>query len=110
MTGTIPLTFKESRMLTATSRTARTLGLGAAVLLAAVAGSPAKPQQPPPEGEAGQAVAKTKLIPRKVLFGNPDKASTRISPDGKHLSFLAPVDGVLNVWVGPVDNPAAAKP
>src|SRR5262249_47428662 len=28
----------------------------------------------------------------------------------KFLSYLAPVDGVLNVWVGPVDNPDAAKP
>lgn len=44
------------------------------------------------------------LIPRDVLFGNPQKAGARISPDGKHLSFLAPVDGVLNVWVGPVDD------
>ena len=43
---------------------------------------------------------KSGLIPRKVLFGNPDKASPRISPDGKQLSYLAPVDGVMNVWVG----------
>jgi dipeptidyl aminopeptidase/acylaminoacyl peptidase len=50
------------------------------------------------------------LIPRRILFGNPDKASPQISPDGKRLSFLAPVKGVLNVWVGPVDDPAAAKP
>jgi dipeptidyl aminopeptidase/acylaminoacyl peptidase len=50
------------------------------------------------------------LIPRQVLFGNPDKAAARISPDGKHLSYLAPVDGVLNVWVGPTDDPSAAKP
>jgi dipeptidyl aminopeptidase/acylaminoacyl peptidase len=53
---------------------------------------------------------KTGLIPRKILFGNPDKTAARISPDGKHLSFLAPVDGVLNVWVGPIDDPSAAKP
>ncbi len=44
------------------------------------------------------------LIPRDVLFGNPQKAQARLSPDGKHLSFVAPVDGVLNVWVGPVDD------
>ena len=50
------------------------------------------------------------LIPRKVLFGNPDRAMARLSPNGEHLSFLAPVDGVLNVWVGPVDNPDAARP
>jgi dipeptidyl aminopeptidase/acylaminoacyl peptidase len=56
------------------------------------------------------AGSKTGLIPRKVLFDNPDKASPRISPDGKHLSFLAPVDGVMNVWVGPIDKPGDAKP
>ncbi len=46
----------------------------------------------------------TELIPRKVLFGNPDKASLNISPDGKHISYLAPVNGVLNVWVAPKDS------
>ena len=50
------------------------------------------------------------LIPRSVLFGNPEKAMARVSPNGKWLSYLAPVEGILNVWVGPVDNPAEAKP
>ena len=50
------------------------------------------------------------LIPRDVLFGNPDKAAARLSPDGTQLSFLAPVDGVMNVWVGPSDDVDAAKP
>ena len=39
------------------------------------------------------------LIPRAVLFGNPEKAGPQVSPDGKHLAYLAPQDGVLNVWV-----------
>lgn len=39
------------------------------------------------------------LIPRQVLFGNPDRASPRLSPDGKKLAYLAPQDDVLNVWV-----------
>jgi dipeptidyl aminopeptidase/acylaminoacyl peptidase len=39
------------------------------------------------------------LIPRKVLFGNPEKVAPRISPDGKMLSYIAPHNGVLNVWV-----------
>ena len=51
-----------------------------------------------------------KLIPRRLLFGTPDKASPRISPDGKSARYLAPVNGVLNVWVGPVDDLDAAKP
>lgn len=40
------------------------------------------------------------LISREVLFGNPVKASPKISPDGKKLAYLAPDKaGVLNVWV-----------
>ena len=50
------------------------------------------------------------LIPRQVLFGNPDRASVKLSPDGTHIGFLAPVDGVLNVWVGPAGEPEAARP
>ena len=52
----------------------------------------------------------SQIIPRKLLFGNPDKASPQLSPDGRFLSYLAPVDGVLNVWVGPAGDPASAKP
>jgi dipeptidyl aminopeptidase/acylaminoacyl peptidase len=50
------------------------------------------------------------LISREVLFGNPDKASPQLSPDGSQLGFLAPVDGVLNVWVGPAGDPRKAAP
>lgn len=39
------------------------------------------------------------LIPRTVIFGNPKKATLRISPDGTRLSYRAPVKGVMNVWV-----------
>ncbi|MCC8691446.1 S9 family peptidase [Xanthomonas campestris pv. raphani] len=49
------------------------------------------------------------LIPRDALFGNPERASVRISPDGKYLSWVAPLDGVLNVWVAPVDAPDKAR-
>ncbi len=43
-----------------------------------------------------------KLIPRKILFGNPVKASPQISPDGTRMAYLAPVNDVLNVWVGTI--------
>jgi dipeptidyl aminopeptidase/acylaminoacyl peptidase len=56
------------------------------------------------------ANAQTGLIPRKVFFDNPDKAGPQISHDGKYLSYLAPVNGVLNVWVAPIDKPEDAKP
>jgi len=39
------------------------------------------------------------LIPKADLFGNPERAQARISPDGTRMSYLAPDDGVLNVWV-----------
>lgn len=39
------------------------------------------------------------VIPREVLFGNPEKTGTEISPDGKLLGYRAPHEGVLNVWV-----------
>ena len=42
------------------------------------------------------------LIPRSVLFGNPERISPRISPDGTRLAWIAPRDGVLNVWVAPI--------
>lgn len=44
------------------------------------------------------------IIPRDVLFGNPERVAPRLSPDGRRLSYLAPLDGVLNVWVGPIGS------
>jgi hypothetical protein len=54
--------------------------------------------------------ASMSLIPRRVLFGDPERSLARISPDGRRIAFLAAVDGVLNVWVGPIDDPGAARP
>ena len=50
---------------------------------------------------AAQAFAELgPLIPREVLFGNPEKASPTISPDGTRLAWLAPdKKNVLQVWV-----------
>ena len=50
------------------------------------------------------------LLPRSLFFGNPDKASPKLSPNGKFLAFLADRNGVLNVWVAPIDDVANAKP
>lgn len=44
------------------------------------------------------------LIPREVLFGNPEKTGPQISPDGTMLAYLAPSNGVLNVWVRTVGH------
>ena len=55
-----------------------------------------------PQGQPGPIIA------RDVLFGNPDKASLKVSPDGTKISYRAPRDGVMNVWVAPADDPSAA--
>ncbi|HEY2313391.1 MAG TPA: S9 family peptidase [Streptosporangiaceae bacterium] len=48
----------------------------------------------------------SQLIPLTVLFGNPERVSPRLSPDGTQLAWIAPHDGVLNVWVAPITSQA----
>jgi dipeptidyl aminopeptidase/acylaminoacyl peptidase len=55
-------------------------------------------------------ISQVPLIERAKLFGNPTRAQGRISPDGRWLSWLAPRDGVLNLWLAPSHNPADARP
>lgn len=42
------------------------------------------------------------LIPRKILFGNPDIVHVQISPNGQYVAWLAPFEGVMNVHVAPI--------
>lgn len=49
------------------------------------------------------------LPPREAFFGNPDKGSPRISPDGKRIAYLAPDEGYLNVWVAPTSDLSKAR-
>ena len=44
-------------------------------------------------------MADVKLIPLEVLLGHPERTAAQISPDGE-LSYVAPLDGVLNVFIG----------
>ena len=70
---------------------------------AATAAAPAVPESTAnskAETKEVKTLADAPLIPRDVLFGNPQRAQARLSPDGKWLSFQAPVDGVMNIWVG----------
>ena len=55
------------------------------------------------------AAEEAPLIPREHFFGNPDRAAGQISPEGDHISFLAPRDGVLNVWVAPAPDLGSAQ-
>ena len=78
-------------------------GCIAATLFSTLAFAQAKPT-------AAEAVAATRVIPRSALFGNPEKTQARVSPDGRYISFIAPRDGVLNVWVADRGNLDGAKP
>ena len=68
------------------------LALSAAILMLAAAG-----------GAAAAATARPAQdqIERKVFFGNPSRRR-RASARTAGMAFLAPRDGVLNVWVAPV--------
>ena len=59
---------------------------------------------------AQQAPPATALIPRKLLFDDPDKTNVQISRDGRRLAWLAPHGGVLNLFVAPIDTIADARP
>ena len=58
---------------------------------------------------AAAAPSAVPLIERAKFFGNPTKAGGRLSPDGRWLSWVAPRDGVLNLWVAPLDKPEQAR-
>jgi hypothetical protein len=63
-----------------------------------------------PLARPGNAAATdAELIARRALFDNPDYGSLTVSPDGWHLSWLAPVDGVRNLFVARVDDLGAAR-
>jgi dipeptidyl aminopeptidase/acylaminoacyl peptidase len=55
------------------------------------------------------AAPQAPLIERTALFGNPSRVAGKLSPDGKWLAWIAPRDGVLNVWVAPAGQPGQAK-
>lgn len=58
--------------------------------------------QPQDAGERGmQDNVDVSLIPRDVLFGNPERAMAKVSPTGGHIAYLAPLNNVLNVFVAP---------
>lgn len=70
----------------------------------AVAPSPGVTAAAPTRTPTPQGHPRTDLIPRKVLFGNPERGAPEISPDGKWLAFSAPADGVMNVFVAPIGD------
>jgi len=39
------------------------------------------------------------LIDRELFFGDPEISGSQISPDGRYITFLKPLNGVRNIWV-----------
>ncbi|HEX7185985.1 MAG TPA: S9 family peptidase [Thermoanaerobaculia bacterium] len=51
------------------------------------------------------------LIDRELFFGDPEIARAQLSPDGKFIAFIKPLDGTRNVWVKRTEEPfEAARP
>jgi dipeptidyl aminopeptidase/acylaminoacyl peptidase len=51
------------------------------------------------------------VIDRELFFGDPEISGAQLSPDGKFMSFVKPLNGTRNVWVKKVGEPFdAAKP
>jgi dipeptidyl aminopeptidase/acylaminoacyl peptidase len=50
------------------------------------------------------------LVPREVFFGDPDVSWARLSFDGASVAYLAPVDGVRNLWVAALRDLKGARP
>ena len=60
-------------------------------------------------GRSVDASSTPPLIPREVLFGNPEIIGVSLSPDGRRISYLAPDEGVLNLWVQELDGDGPAR-
>lgn len=41
----------------------------------------------------------SQLIDREVFFGNPRITGGQISPDGRFISFIKPLNGIMNIWI-----------
>lgn len=50
------------------------------------------------------------LIPIERLMGAVEVLEPALSPDGLLISYMAPVNGVMNLWVMTADDPRSAKP
>lgn len=51
------------------------------------------------------------ILDRELFFGNPEISASQLSPDGKYVSFIKPLNGVRNVFVRGIGEPnSAARP
>lgn len=84
--------------------------LASAAILAIIALGLSACGSTPPEEPTPRPQISAELIDREVLFGNPSRFQGRLSPDGAQMSFRAPLDGVMNLWVAPAGNIDGARP
>jgi dipeptidyl aminopeptidase/acylaminoacyl peptidase len=57
-----------------------------------------------------QSQPQSALPARRIFFADPDYAKVTVSPDGEHLAYLAPLNGVRNLWVAPIADPRQGRP
>lgn len=86
--------------------------VSAAVSVGAQSTGQSRPARPAAAGAAAAPLPPmtAPLIPRRAFFGNPTRTQGRISPDGRWISWIAPRDGVLNIFVAPADRPDEGRP
>ncbi|MFG0327291.1 MAG: S9 family peptidase [Phycisphaerales bacterium JB037] len=65
---------------------------------------------PPAPAAAATRAGPPELIPRETFFGSPTRSRVRLSPDGRSFAFVAPFEGVANLWTAPVDHPEKVTP
>src|SRR5437762_175154 len=49
------------------------------------------------------------LVPRRTYFLQSDYTSVRVSPDGEQIAYVAPANGVRNLFVAPAADPLAGR-
>jgi dipeptidyl aminopeptidase/acylaminoacyl peptidase len=102
----------HTRYAAATNQSSSTLSgsiFKGLALLFILCGTAAGERDGSPPAGSGQN-ASPPLIAREKFFGNPDRVSPKISPDGQKIAFLAPLEGVLNIWTTPIADLEAARP
>ena len=75
--------------------------LGSALVLACLAGLVFSPAV----RAAKSAEAAPPLLDRELFFGDPEISGAQISPDGRFISFIKPLDKTRNIWVKGTDEP-----
>jgi dipeptidyl aminopeptidase/acylaminoacyl peptidase len=81
------------------------------IALLAACGRDDAPTAPPAATDAAAATpAPPPLLARDLLFGNPQRANGQLSPDGRWVGYVAPREGVMNVYVAPSTDPANGRP